>query len=358
VYCDIIRATRALYRLWEGEIVITTDWKSVLKADPTDWLLEEENPSVRYFTLVDILGEPPDAPEVETTRCAIMKSGVVPRILARQQKGGYWGNPEDFYVRGKYRGTVWQLIILAELAADSEDPRIRKTCEFILENSQDRQSGGFAHSTGKDGAGNHDMVMPCLTANMVWSLIKFGYLDDPRVRRGIDWITTYQRFDDAVDEAPGGWPYDRYKNCWGKHTCHMGVVKALRALAEIPLDRRTETVKSTIEGGAEYLLRHHVHKRSHDLEQVANPRWLKYGFPLLWQIDVLEILGVLLKLGYREPRMREAVDLVIAKQDEQGRWLLENTFNGRFLVSIERKGRPSKWVTLNALRVLKDFLKP
>jgi len=138
----------------------------------------------------------------------------------------------------------------------------------------------------------------------------------------------------------------------------MGVVKALRALAEIPPDRRTEAVKSTIEDGAEYLLRHHVHKRSHDLGQVANPRWLRFGFPLMWQIDVLEILGVLLRLGYREPRMQEAVDLVISKQDEQGRWLLENTFNGRFLVSIERKDRPSKWVTLNALRVLKDFLKP
>ena len=334
------------------------DWKSVLKADPTDWLLETENPSVRYFTLVDILGEPPDTPEVEIARRAIMESGAVPGILAKQQEGGYWRNPEDFYVRGKYRGTVWQLIILAELTADSQDPRIRKTCEFILENSQDRQSGGFSTRGTEVDGGNHKAIIPCLTGNMVWSLIRFGYLEDPRVWQGIDWIATYQRFDDADDEAPGGWPYDRYKNCWGKHTCHMGVVKALRALAEIPLDRRTEAVKSTIKDGAEYLLRHHVHKRSHDLEQIANPRWLKFGFPLMWQIDVLEILGVLLKLGYREPRMQEAVDLVISKQDEQGRWLLENTFNGRFLVSIERNGRPGKWVTLNALRVLKGFLKP
>ena len=334
------------------------DWKSVLKTDPTDWLLEEGDPSVRYLTLVDILGEPPDAPEVEAARRIIMETGTVPGILAKQQEGGHWGNPGDFYVRGKYRGTVWQLIILAELAADSENPRIRKTCEFILENSQDRQSGGFSTRGTEVDGGNHKAIIPCLTGNMVWSLIRFGYLEDPRVWRGIDWITTYQRFDDANDEAPRGWPYDRYKNCWGKHTCHMGVVKSLRALAEIPPDSRTEAVKSTIKDGAEYLLRHHVHKRSHDLERIANPRWLRFGFPLMWQIDVLEILGVLLKLGYREPRMQEAVDLVISRQDEQGRWLLENTFNGRFLVSIERKDRPSKWVTLNALRVLKGFLEP
>jgi len=334
-----------------------TGWKSVLKADPTDWLIEDENPSVRYFTLVDILEEPADGIEATTARRSIMEKGVIPRILDRQNDGGYWGNPEDFYVRGKYRGTVWQLIILAEMAADGDDPRIRKTCEFILEKSQDPQSGGFAHSSGKDGAGNHDMVMPCLTANMVWILIRLGYLDDARVQKGIDWITTYQRFDDGEGEAPRGWPYDRYTNCWGKHTCHMGAVKALRVLAEIPPDKRTDAVRNTIKEGSDHLLRHHVHKRSHATEQVANPRWLQFGFPLFWQIDVLNILEMLLKLGYQDSRMREAVDLVISKQDEQGRWLLEKTFNGRMQVSIERKGRPSKWITLNALRMLKGFLR-
>ena len=53
--------------------------------------------------------------------------------------------------------------------------------------------------------------------------------------------------------------------------------------------------------------------------------------------------------------MQEAVDLVLSKQDEQGRWKLENTFNGRFQTSIEQKGANSKWVTLNALRALKRF---
>jgi hypothetical protein len=136
----------------------------------------------------------------------------------------------------------------------------------------------------------------------------------------------------------------------------MGVVKALRALAEIPLDRRTDAIENTIRNGADYLLRHHVHKRSHAPEQVANPRWLQLGFPLFWRIDVLEMVAVLVKLGYHDSRMQEAVDLVISRQDEQGRWLLETTFNRLMHVSIERKDHPSKWVTLNALRMLKSFL--
>ena len=174
------------------------DWKSVLKADPTGWLLEEENPSVRYLTLTDILGIPVDDPEVRKARDAIMETGVVPQILAKQEGGGYWDKPEKLYV-AKYKGTVWQLIILAELLADGKDERIREACEFLLENSQDRESDGFSmHRSATTGGGRHSEVIPCLTGNMVWSLIRLGYLNDPRVQRGISWIATYQRFDDAI----------------------------------------------------------------------------------------------------------------------------------------------------------------
>ncbi len=228
------------------------DWKSVLKADPTEWLLEKDNSSVRYFTLTDILEKPENDPEVRKTKKEIMEIGVMPNILARQKNGGYWETPEDFYVRSKYKGTVWQLIILAELGADGNDERIRNACEFILEKSQDGKSDGFSCLSAEVGGGDHTKVLPCLTGNMVWSLIRFG-------------------------------------------------------------------------------------------------------FPLMWNTDALEILWILTKLGYKDKRMQEAVDLVISKQDNQGRWILETTFNGRFQVSIERKGKPSKWITLNALKVLKRF---
>jgi hypothetical protein len=74
--------------------------------------------------------------------------------------------------------------------------------------------------------------------------------------------------------------------------------------------------------------------------------------------DILEILGIMARLGCRDERMKEAVDLLISKQDGQGRWKLESTFNGRVQVNIEQKGKPSKWITLNALSVLKRFHSP
>lgn len=284
-----------------------------------------------------------------------MKVGSVPEILTRQNNKGYWENPASFYT-AKYRGTVWQLMILAELGADGKDQRIKNACEFILENSQDHESGGFSmHASGKTGGGRHSEVIPCLTGNLVWSLIRFGYLEDSRVKQGIDWITTYQRFDDEISDPPKGWPYDRFEMCWGKHTCHMGAVKSLKALSEIPPDKRSKEVTGTIEKGVEYILKHHIHKRSHNLNRLSKPGWLHFGFPLMYQTDVLEILGILTKLDYKDDRMQEAVDLVVSKHDEQGRWKLENTFNGRFQVEIEQKDKPSKWITLNALKALKRF---
>jgi hypothetical protein len=346
-----------------------TNWKSLLNENPTDWLLEEDNPSVRYLTLVDILERPASDPDAVKARRDIMVKGVVPQILAKQEEEGYWGDPERMYV-SKYKGTVWQLIILAEYLADGEDERIKKACKFLLDRSQDRISGGFSmHHSIKTGGGRHSEVIPCLTGNMVWSLIRLGYLSDPRVQRGIDWITRYQRFDDGIDVAdtpdaantatianpPQGWPYDNYEICWGRHTCHMGVVKALKALSEIPSGKRSLEVQHTINQGTEYLLKHHIHKRSHNLTKVSKPGWLRFGFPLMYGTDILEILGILTKLGCRDERMQEAVDVVVSKQGSNGTWKLASTFNGRFLVDIEEKGRPSKWITLNALRVLKGY---
>jgi hypothetical protein len=331
-------------------------WRSYLHADPMDWLLEPTNPSVRYITLRDVLGKPETHPEVIQTKQKIMQTGVVPTILEKQKAKGYWEAPERFYT-AKYKGTVWQLIILAEHFANEADSRIRNACEFILANSQDTESGGFAYNrSATKGGGRHSEVIPCLTGNIVFSLIRLGYLNDPRIQKGIEWITNYQRFDDRIATVPTGWPYDRLKTgCFSRHSCHMGAAKALKALAEIPEKKRKNAVKKTIEKGAEYFLIHHVFRSSHHLYKIPKPGWLRYGFPLMYQTDALEILGFLTKLGYHDERMQEAIDILISKQNTQGRWPLENTFNGRYQVNIEKKDEQSKWITLRAVQVLKKY---
>jgi hypothetical protein len=82
--------------------------------------------------------------------------------------------------------------------------------------------------------------------------------------------------------------------------------------------------------------------------------WFKFGYPIGYITDVLQNLEVLIALGQvRDPRLANALELVVNKQDEQGRWSLEYSYNGKTFVDIEKKGQPGKWVTLRALRVLK-----
>ncbi len=326
-----------------------------LPEDTINWLLETENPSVRYFTLTGLLGESPDSGVARKARAAIMEFGKAPEILSHQNPEGYWGDPKRFYT-DKYTGTVWQLIILAELGADGRDPRIARACEFILENSQEQEYGGFStYKSERTGGGLPTYVVPCLTGNLTWSLIRLGYLNDERVKRAIAWIRKYQRFDDGEEPGLKGHPYEKYIMCWGKHTCHLGAVKALKALAEIPPELRSPETIRTISEGVEYFLIHHIYKKSHDLKSVSKPGWLRLGFPLMYQSDILEILEILLKLDVRDPRMQDAIDILYGKKDSLSRWKMENSFNGKFVADIEKKGQPSKWITLKAARVLKNY---
>jgi hypothetical protein len=184
------------------------EWTKHLKADATEWLLAEDNPSVRYLTLTDVLGRKQTEPEVKKAKSAIMESGAVPQILGCMTDGA-WNAPGRFYT-DKYRGTVWQLLVLAEHEADGNDQRIKDACEYILSHSQDPESGGFSIAARADGTGGrHSGVIPCLTGNMAWSLTKLGYGGDERVVAALEWICRYQRFDDGEGDPPEQWPYEQ-----------------------------------------------------------------------------------------------------------------------------------------------------
>ncbi len=328
-------------------------WKSVLKDDPTDWLLGEDNPSVRYFALRDLMGRPESNPAVVSAREEIMRRGPVPELLEKQRDPSYLAGFPRFYT-SKYAGLVWSLIALAELGA-TPNAQIREQCEYLFRHSQDLLEGGFSQSAAaRTGGGRLREVIPCLTGNMAWCLIRMGYLDDPRLQKGISWLDRHLRFNDGEELSPQDEVYDNYEMCWGKHSCHMGVVKALKAYSAIPGDRRSPETRETLGRAVEFMLIHHIHKRSHNLGKLSKPGWKKFGFPLMYQTDALEVLDILSALGVRDPRMGEALSLVLDKQGENGRWRLENAYAGeRALVPFEAEGDESKWLTLRALRVIR-----
>ena len=70
----------------------------------------------------------------------------------------------------------------------------------------------------------------------------------------------------------------------------------------------------------------------------------------MWHTDIIEIFSIISSLGFKDKRMEEARDYILAKADEKGRWTLKRSFNGSMIANIEQKGRPNKWITLRAIK--------
>ena len=128
------------------------------------------------------------------------------------------------------------------------------------------------------------------------------------------------------------------------------------ALGKVPEAARTPAIHAAIATGSEFLLSRDPAVADYPMGYADKPSqsWFRFGYPIAYVTDVLQTLEVLTALGYGgDARLRPALDLLLSKRDKQGRWRMEYSYNGKMWVDVERKGEPSKWVTLRALRVLK-----
>jgi hypothetical protein len=324
----------------------------MLKANSISWLIEEDenNPSVRYFALRDLLELPESDAEVMETHAAIMRRGPVPVILAAQEPSGEWVKTGSGY-SPKYRATVWSLLILAELGADSQDARIRKGCQYLLDHSL-ASNGAFSAYQGLTPSG----AIHCLNGNLLFALQRLGFGDDPRVQKVSEWIACAILGEQPVRFYSSGTSGPNFA-CGINlgQSCGWGANKAIRGLLEIPKERRTPLVERALQAGADFLLSRDPAVSDYPYTKRVSSTWFKLGFPMSYWSDVLETVANLVDLGYgSDPRLQPALEWILARQDGQGRWKLGNSLNGKMWVDIEAKGKPSKWITLRALRVLKQ----
>jgi hypothetical protein len=327
-------------------------WKDRLKEDRTEWLLEPSDPSVRYWALKDLLDLEEDHTDVAAARDAVMESPTVTALLAAMNPEGYWENQDDMYLP-KYTASTHQLLILAELGA-RRTPMIEKAVEHIFRFQ--RNSGHFLTKLPKTERGRDSAVKDgcCFDGNVLYYLIRFGYLDDPRTQKTLGFQVDYHDDDNA------GWRCRAYPIDPDRVfpvNCYMGATKVLKALSLIPEDRRSPEIKRIILREVGNLMDNNVYQYLRNLDGSRKDKagWKRFGFPLFYQTDVLEILDTLTRLGVRDPRMKPSMDLVLDAQQGNGTWLLKDTFNGKMWVDIEEKNRPSKWITLRAMRSLKRF---
>jgi prenyltransferase beta subunit len=347
--------------------VLMLKWVKVLRESPVDWLLEESNPSVRYFTMMDVLGKSESDLDVVEAKHAIPNSRVVQKILENQNSAGFWEEQYSPYIP-KYKASYWQIMILGQLGMDKSDARVRKACEHIFQFQL--EEGGFTSQTRETVSREYDLrsrkghrlpsrkewistivheqQLSCLTGNMIAALVRLGYADDMRVKRALDWLVKVQNED-------GGWlcPYWR-AHIRDRHSCFYGTICPLEAFSELNKEQLTKSIKKTVERGAEFLLMHRLFKADHHDYKIINRSWLQFSFPWFYGYNILRGLDVLTKLGYvDDERLNDAIKILMEKRQSNGKWTLENTPVGRMQTNIETKGKPSKWITLIALRVLK-----
>ena len=312
-----------------------------------DWLLEDDQPSIRYLTLTQLLHRPENDADVRAARARIPTAGWASEILARRDPAGWWVRDRG-WLEPRFTGTHWNMLALADLGATRATPAVARSSEYWMGKSP--LQGGGVGGFGK-GKGHH-----CYTANMARGLIRLGYEDDPRVRKTLDWIVT-------TSHPKGGWTC-RFSTLGPAPSRTLDAWEGLGALAAFPRSKRSASMQACVERAAEYYLEHELHQQGERYEP-----WYRFHWPVHYYYDLLVGLDCLTALGYgHDRRLGYALDLLRQKRRPDGRWLLDaaqpdyDPESARWIaqhpekrpatLTFETEGRPSKMITLRALTVL------
>ncbi|MBA2559378.1 MAG: hypothetical protein H0V07_05725 [Propionibacteriales bacterium] len=302
-----------------------------------DWLLESD-PSIRWQALRDLAGAPADVVTAERARVATEGWGA--RLLALRGEDGQWEGGALFPASGWRRdeegqpwtATAYSLELLRDLGVDPRHDEVRRAVALVCDDSR------WEHAGEPFFAGE---VEPCINGMVV---MLGAYFD-----QDVDGVVARLLGEQLED---GGW------NCEVENgSVRSSFNSTIRVLEGLLAHERVtggsaESVAAR-RRGEEYLLERHLFRRK-STGEVVDPDWLRFSFPTRWHYDVLRGLEYFRDAGgHPDPRLDEAVLLLRSKQQPDGTWLLENTHPGAVHFTLEDgDGRPSRWNTLRALRVV------
>jgi hypothetical protein len=313
------------------------------------WLLKEDQPSIRYLTLRELFGQSKNDSEVKFAKENITKEGWAKDILEGQTPEGYWVRERSLF-QPKYTATFWMILILSDLGLTKEDPKVNKAAQLWMNHSQTKD-GGFG-MTGKAKEGHL-----CITGNTARALVKFGYEDHPKTRSAFRWLVENQA-------EKGGW------SCWnfgGRHTGRdLDSWEPLSAFAVYPRQKWTRKMKLAVERAAEFYLERELHILP---KGGRYEPWYRFHYPNHYYYDLLVGLNVMTALGYsNDKRLGFALSLLKKKRRSDRRWNLDainpdpesgqarwdkkHPKKATIPFALETPGRPSKMITLTALKVL------
>jgi hypothetical protein len=302
------------------------------------WLLEAD-PSIRWQVMRDIMNLPED--EVASERAKVATEGVGARLLDLQAPDGKWGGAA--WNRG-WDSTMHVLSLLRELGLDPASDEARRAVELVRDRVTWRGCGPEEAADNPFFAGE---IEPCINGQVAAVGAYFGQ----DVRGIVDRLLAEQLPD-------GGWNCEAADG--SARSSFNTTICVLEALLEYEraFESGADVTRARLRG-EEYLLERRLLRRRSTGEVIERDRkggaaWTRFAFPTWWHYDVLRGLDYLRIAGVApDERAAEAVDLVLSKRDEDGRWPLEVSYHGRMPIEIDDgEGLPSRWMTLRALRVL------
>ena len=312
--------------------------------DVVDWLLTGD-PAIRWQVLRDLTGAPAEA--VTAERARVENEGWGARLLALRDPDGQWdggacfprriaddwraGIEPDFSDGQPWTSTLPTLMLLHDLGLDPACTAALQTIQLVAVNCRWEHDG----QPFFDGE-----VEACINGRTLSIGAYFG--------ADVDGLVSVLLADQLVD---GGW------NCWTEHGATVSsfdsTICVLEGLLEYELSGGRVAVAEARSRGEEYLLERQLCRRR-STGEVPAQRWLQFSWPPRWHYDVLRALDHFRRAGDApDLRVAEAVQVVRDKRQPDGTWLLEHTLPGETQFEFEDvDGRPSRWNTLRALRVL------
>jgi hypothetical protein len=309
------------------------------------WLLNAD-PAIRWQVMRDLTGAP--AEEVAVERARVVTQGWGAQLLALQGDDGRWGGAA--WNRG-WNSTMHVLMLLRDLGLDPMSDAARRAVSLVHERVTWKGCGPQECDDNPFFAGE---LEPCINGQVGAVGAYFG--------RGVALGETNRGIVDrllAEQLSDGGW------NCEAVNGSTRSSFNTTICVLEALLEHERATggspeVTAARLRGQEYLLERRLLRRRSTGEVIERDRkggaaWTRFAFPTWWHYDVLRGLEYLRSAGVTpDDRVAEAIALVAAKRQMDGRWLLDTHYPGLMPVEFgEREGQPSRWITLRALRVLK-----
>jgi hypothetical protein len=329
------------------------------RGNSLEWLLKSDTPNIRYLALRDLCDLPPEDKKLKAARRSAHREGPITIVLDNMEQDGHWVRPGPGY-NPKYRSTVWSLILLAQLGASvQEDKRVAQGCKYLV----DHMAEGGQFTTTFEGSPSG--TVDCLQGNLLWSLMELGY-EDPRLAKAYEWMARTVTGEGIASQEERDAPvrYYAYK-CGPTFACGVnnnlpcawGGVKVMLAFAKIPVGKRTPLMKRAIQQGVDFFfgIDPTTARYPTRVESKPNRAWWKFGFPVFYVTDLLQLAEAMTALGYgRDRHLANTLQIIREKQNERGQWLLEYDYPGKTWLDFGEKKQPNEWVTLRAMKVLKQ----